>query len=91
VAVRYTGDVEARASHQGGARFVVLFRWAERGSVRRMKFSVKLRAKPDPAGYDKVVRAALSNLLVRKPWLPVERGLFGRVVIRRVFQAPCPR
>ena len=92
MAVRYCGDVEARTDVRTGQVRVTL-RWPARGRVRGVVYVERWpgRARPDPSGYDRIVRRAILDLLRDEPRLPVERASFGGLVVRRVFQAPCPR
>jgi hypothetical protein len=80
-----------RASHRRG-RITVSLRWPEGGKVRRSSY-VELghHARPTSAGYDRIAERALLDLLRIRPHLPIERATFARIVVRRVFQAPCPR
>ena len=91
MAVRYCGDVEARTRLARG-EVVVSLRWPEDGRVRGSDYVERgVRARPDSVGYDRIVRRAILDLLRVRPRLPVERGSWGGLVVRRVFQAPCPR
>lgn len=95
MAIRYSGDVEARVAvaGRGGSHVAVSLKWPEGGHVRRSTYVEKNRtgARPTTTGYDGIVRRALLDLLSIRPHLPVEKGSLGRLIVRRVFQAPCPR
>lgn len=102
MAVRYSGDVEVKVTlptkHSRSSWLRIAFRWPEHGRVKSHVVFIPPRgdrgwryAKVTPERYDSLVRSELADLLRAKPWLPVERGMFGRPVLRRVFQAPCPR
>jgi hypothetical protein len=91
VAARYSGDVETQSSRRGSS-WIVVVRWADRGGVR--SFRVEVRGAPrtmSSADHDRMARQAINTVLVKKRKLPLERGTFGRIVLRRIFQAPCPR
>ena len=92
MAVRYCGDVEARTKLVPGHIRVTL-RWPSNGRVFGSVYLERSRgrAQPTSAEYDRIVRRAIIDLLKCRPLLPVERGNFGSLVVRRVFQAPCPR
>lgn len=99
MAKRYSGDVEIDVRLDGRRgrrvrarvepRYVVLIR----SPFVHVKANVLLRSRHapgSPAAHDAVAREILRVVLKRKPHLPVERGAAGGVVVRRVFQAPCP-
>lgn len=88
MAVRYSGDVEVRMQHD-----------AERGMYRatvkdpRGKWrgtAGAIRRDPTSETYDELARAMIVRAeREQKRRLPCERQ-GRRVMIRRVFQAPCP-
>lgn len=85
MAVRYSGDVEVRIG-----RFAALLRWPSGKRVRRFTYRATAPRKPSPADYDRIARQAIHAALGKDGRMPLERGIFGRIVLRRVFQAPCP-
>lgn len=91
MARRYSGDVELHIRHRGGRgrSYDVLLK-TPRSRMRLRAHLASNRPPASPEAYDAVARKVLGSVLARRPSLPVERGTFGRLVVRRVFQAPCP-
>jgi len=89
--VRHSGDVEARMRFDPGAR-LVLATVTDGSHVTR--FRVPVRHRPTSEDYDRigamVLRRAARAARDRDVRLPIAERR-GRLRIRRVFQAPCPR
>lgn len=91
MAIRYCGDVEIRMRHLGGSLYRVSV------STPSAKFAAEIAVyhgypKTSSEGYDSVAWRILTSLERKNPKkLPVERDERGKMVLRRVFQAPCPR
>lgn len=87
MAIRYSGDVEARMSYEGKRRYVVVVRWPGKRVSGKILF--KASRKPTSSEtYDAVAKKVIGE--VRACHRFADRGPFGGVRIRRLFQAPCP-
>jgi len=87
MAIRYSGDVEVRM-HWDPARS--LYRGTVRDPDGRWRGTANGRRSPTHETYDRLAR----DMIVRaeheqKRRLPAERK-GGKLIVRRVFQAPCP-
>jgi hypothetical protein len=87
VAIRYCGDVEVRMRHLGGNRYRVRVCTPSAAHSRELTFPFR---GSDPESYDQIALALIKACLRSNPKTPVERDERGQIVIRRVFQAPCP-
>lgn len=91
MAIRYSGDVEVRMLHKGGTLFAVTVRtprgrWATDVDIGGSKIR-----KVTPEDYDRVALTILRACDQKRPrGFPFERDAKGGVMIRRIFQAPCP-
>lgn len=88
MAIRYSGDVEFRISRAGffRASFAMSVRWPS----GRAKFPAAFAIGALPERYDRMALEAARELRKKHPRLPLEYDAKGQIVIRRVFQAPCP-
>ena len=89
MAIRYSGDVETRMKHEGRG----LYRVAVRSPDRRALIAVEHRTvfgSPDsPTTYDRVAKKAIAAVM-EDTFLPIEIDGNGDILVRRVFQSPCP-
>jgi hypothetical protein len=88
--VRYTGDVEVRMRHVSRGRFAVDVVSPNLQARAIVEVDVTKLDVTSPSTFDLVARAALERALATNSSWPVEKKTFGRLEIRRVFQAPCP-
>ena len=87
MAIRYSGDVEVKITHPPGEKLArVTVTWP-RGRVSG-NADVKRSAKPED--HDRYALKAIELVMMKHETLPVEKE-GRRIIIRRVFQAPCPR
>lgn len=87
MAIRYSGDVEVRIHHLRAG----LYCCKVRAPGLRDTGMLKMPGKPSPAAYDSIARAAIhaAERAHGKSKVPAERR-GGRIVVERVFKAPCP-
>ncbi len=91
MAARYSGDVVVRVLHLHGTRYSVSLSSPRTRLSQEIDVAVKRRENPASSeSYDRVARALLIAASHRVSSLPVERDERGEIVVRRVFQAPCP-
>ncbi len=89
MAKRYSGDVEVRVQWIPRGRF---YTWSTRSPYGRANGRIRLKSEAkirEPASSETYDRVA-SYVLSRMPSEPVELDDNGRVLVRRLFQAPCP-
>jgi hypothetical protein len=91
MAIRYSGDVELRIEWLKGNQYSISL------SSPNAHWNARVRVKGakgrEPEAYDRVAEVVLKAALARAETLPVERsgrGPGASIMVRRVFQAPCP-
>lgn len=99
MARRYSGDVELRIHHVPGSRkgpgmgaelYVASVRAPGEHGQATVHHQPRLgTSADDPRTYDAVAKDVILAALRSGP-LPLEHDEYGDVVIRRVFQSPCP-
>lgn len=99
MAKRYSGDVELRieygndgfyyaAIRSPGERGRAILSAKEVGLTRKYYFGGKMNT---PDAFDSAAIAFLQLTEKRNRALPIEFDEKGKIIIRRTFQAPCPR
>lgn len=100
MAVRYTGDMTIRLFVQkyGGRTFyaadVSVNDWHHKPVTLRYVCNVNEFSVKNPRAsesYDKAALGFAKVAMKEVAWARVDKDSLGRIEIRRVFQAPCPR
>ena len=97
MAIRYSGDAEVRViwnprtrEYSASVRDLMTPKLSWSGHVPRQGLGLG----DTPKAYDKAARRALETAQAharkKRQHFAVEEGPRGRIVVRRVFQAPCP-
>lgn len=89
MAIRYCGDVEIRIQYEERDFYIVAIRAPQERGLIRVKYSALFRNVRSSETYDAVARKALMKVL-EETTLPLEIDGRGTILIRRVFQSPCP-
>jgi hypothetical protein len=97
MAIRYSGDVEVRIAYDEDGFYSATVRApGERGrailSIREVGLRKGLSRKQlvSSEAFDVAAKAFVEFAELHRGHLPVELDEKGHMVIRRVFQAPCP-
>jgi hypothetical protein len=86
MAIRYSGDVEVRVEHPRDEKLAkVTVRWPHGRASGRAEIS----STKTPEWFDRLALKAIELAIIKHGKLPVERE-GKKIVIRRVYQAPCP-
>lgn len=93
MAIRYSGDCEVRVRYVPSIGYIGHVRapdWKGSSSCKRTEVHSKNPGLTTPEAYDDAALLFLKWGEVQRGELPVELDKHGEIVLRRVFQAPCP-
>lgn len=87
--IRYSGDVEMRMRYEGRGLYRVSVRSPENQALIEVSHRTLIGAPNSPKAYDNVAKKAIESVM-ESVFLPIEIDGNGEVLVRRVFQSPCP-